>query len=153
MKIVCLMGDNEIKKDKIKEKLITLGFKPISRYSTYNKNAEYVDKDNKEYNIVTHEQFNRLIDNNNILYYKILDNEVYGIARPYGSTRYVIDVDDKEYNVICDTYRKQVINILITDTIIDNEHTHADILIDNEVEIDNAIVKILKYTKVFGGKK
>lgn len=179
MQLICIMGGSKSGKSFVENKLKQLGFKPSISYTTreINTHGHSGEVDGIDYHFVTREQFQSLVENKQLLEYEEIYGNMYGTPRLYGSTRYVAVVGLEGFKALRDTYKGQVLGVLLTankETIKERSKIcsdnfenskeakerfskdekmvlemakEADLIIDSTIGVDNIIAKILKELK------
>lgn len=180
MKLICIMGGSKSGKSTVEKKLKSLGFKPSISYTTrgINTHGHTGEVNGVDYHFVNREQFNQLIKDGKLLEHVEIYGNLYGTPRLYGSSRYVAVVELQGYKVLRDTYKGQVLGVLLTansETIeerskicsddffgseeakerflkdkemVEEMAKEADIIIDSTIGIDKITAKILKEASI-----
>lgn len=146
MKIVCLMGDVESSL-KVEKYIERFRFKRIIRYTT--KEVFKYKNENSWFKQCTREEFERHLSKGYIIYKREIDGHLYGIAEPYGSDKYVITVDQEQYERIKEIYGN-VLGLLVIDSIKEKNNIYeykADAVIEANRDITDIAVEILKYVR------
>lgn len=176
MLIICIMGGSKSGKSTVERALKGLGFKPSVSYTTrgINTGGHTGEVNGVDYNFVTREQFNQLIEKNILIEYAEIYGNLYGTPKFYGSTRYVAVVELEGFRAIRDLYKGQVLGVLLTadaETIKERSKIcsdsfsgsaeqkvradkdkdmviemakEADLIIDSTIGVQNITAKILK---------
>lgn len=131
------MGGSKSGKSTVERALKGLGFKPSISYTTreINTGGHKGEVNGVDYNFVTREQFNQLIEKNVLIEYAEIYGNMYGTPKFYGSTRYVAVVELEGYKAIRDLYKGQVLGVLLTadpETIVERSKLCSDNFLESE---------------------
>lgn len=171
MKFICIMGRKGSGREDVETHLSRIGFKRIISYTTREPiNNEEIRS--RKYKFVSDEQFNRLIKNNNIIEFEILNGDKYGIPKPYGDTRFVSVVGLNAFRALREKYGKeQVFGVYLKcnrqlaidrikkentynqslddivkydDIVVSEMESEADIIIDSSKDMESILALILR---------
>jgi guanylate kinase len=114
MKIVCIMGRRNSGKSSVKKALEAVGFKKLNTYTTKGDTQEEIEElERHGYLHISREVFNKHVESGHIIETETYDNELYGIAKPFGARKYVVTVSPDGLNKLREVYGKQVIGIYL----------------------------------------
>ena len=116
MKFVCIMGRTSSGKSTLERTLEQLGFKRNISYTTREPRMEHgeLEKDGDKYNFISRDKFNDLLKNGKIIESVEYNGELYGMARPFGSSKYVAVVEANGFRALKQIYGEQVIGIYLS---------------------------------------
>lgn len=176
MLVICIMGGSKSGKSTVEKALKGLGFKPSVSYTTrgINTGGHTGEVNGIDYNFVTREQFNQLIEKNMLIEHAEIYGNLYGTPKFYGSTKHVAVVELEGFKAIRDIYKGQVIGVLLTadaktieersrlcseafngseeqkirlskdEEMVIEMAKEADLIIDSTIGVNNITAKILK---------
>ena len=147
MKYVCIIDNfknTSQKNTALLSSLNKLGFKIVGHYTT-DKTMVLTGED-KRNPLISYANETRLVKLKNAG--KILkitqDGEyAYGIARPYGATKFVSVVTEEEYEVISNTYGRQVVSVIDRPDAAKKEHTDTNTIWFNHEDVNATVARIL----------
>lgn len=115
MIFVCIMGRTSSGKTTLESTLEQIGFKRNISYTTRAPRLEQgeLEKDGDRYNFVSRDKFNELLDNGRIIESVEYNGNLYGMAKPFGSNKYVAVVETEGFKALKEIYGKQVVGIYL----------------------------------------
>jgi guanylate kinase len=115
MKIVCIMGRRNSGKSSVKKALEAVGFKKLNTYTTKGETPEEIEELGRHgYIHINRELFKAHVERGHIIETETYDNELYGIAIPFGARKYVTTVSPDGLEKLREVYGKQVIGIYLS---------------------------------------
>lgn len=111
MLIVAILGKTGSGKSTLERSFENLGYKRIISYTTRSKRDG--EKNGVDYNFVTREKFQELVDAGIIFEKAEYSGNLYGSARPVGSNRYVVVLEPDGLETFKKEYGNQVIGVYL----------------------------------------
>lgn len=111
MVIVALMGRSGGGKSTTEKQLEIMGYHRIVSYTDRAKRGN--EENHREYNFVTEDEFDKLIEHDMLVEWALYNNHRYGSPKAIGYDRYVIVVETDGYLKLKEIYGDQVIGVYI----------------------------------------
>lgn len=136
MTLVCLIGQNQEKKNQVEEILKKLGYNHLMGYTTENLT-------NTVRCIVDKSEFEHLINKNMLMIWEEINSEYYGLLKPIGSTYNVVQLDENNYCKVRQMYGEQAIGIYISTKDETTNNTEYSLVVTEEDSANSIVSKIL----------
>ena len=109
MILVAILGKSGSGKSTLEAALEKVGYNRMISYTT--RDMREGEQNHREYHFINREQFQKLVDNGVIIEYAEYNGNLYGSARPIGTSKNVIVVEPDGLHKLKELYGNQVISI------------------------------------------